>query len=322
MRVLAILVTLTIAGCGAKPNEFKSLESELPTTTDNLSEISNQCWIYPQFKLGACEALTAISNMSQTESSFYTYPNSSDPRYQSPMRLVDLKNFPVHASLTKNFKVSEFVSEHKGRYAILLAALVETVQVIRNRIKAPLRVNSGYRSPSYNKAIGGATFSRHMYGDGVDLAAPTISVHELKNKCIQAGASYVQVYADGHVHCDWRNYPLDSTFYGKDIDKPLTPTALSTADFLVQQYEIGGKPEITIQHAKRSFGDLLVLEAHLEHQEDPGELLVEWMVQTPEGSIEYYTGKSLEYNPRLNGGYKFTARVGGFVETSTEIDIP
>ncbi|MFE4455234.1 D-Ala-D-Ala carboxypeptidase family metallohydrolase [Streptomyces sp. NPDC056796] len=35
----------------------------------------------------------------------------------------------------------------------------------------PLRVTSGFRSTSCNSAVGGATNSRHLYGDAVDLGA-------------------------------------------------------------------------------------------------------------------------------------------------------
>ncbi|WP_031505992.1 D-Ala-D-Ala carboxypeptidase family metallohydrolase [Streptomyces megasporus] len=36
---------------------------------------------------------------------------------------------------------------------------------------APIRVTSGFRSYSCNSAVGGASNSRHLYGDGVDLGA-------------------------------------------------------------------------------------------------------------------------------------------------------
>jgi zinc D-Ala-D-Ala carboxypeptidase len=35
----------------------------------------------------------------------------------------------------------------------------------------PLRVTSGFRSVACNNAVGGASDSRHLYGDGVDLGA-------------------------------------------------------------------------------------------------------------------------------------------------------
>ncbi|MFE9722957.1 D-Ala-D-Ala carboxypeptidase family metallohydrolase [Streptomyces sp. NPDC005794] len=46
------------------------------------------------------------------------------------------------------------------------------LQALRHALgDQPLRVTSGFRSTSCNAAVGGATNSRHLYGDAVDLGA-------------------------------------------------------------------------------------------------------------------------------------------------------
>jgi uncharacterized protein YcbK (DUF882 family) len=50
-----------------------------------------------------------------------------------------------------------------------LKELASNLQVIRDTIKAPIRINSGYRSPSHNKRIGGATNSFHVKGMAADI---------------------------------------------------------------------------------------------------------------------------------------------------------
>ena len=40
---------------------------------------------------------------------------------------------------------------------------------IRAHLNAPIKVNSGYRSPAVNKRIGGATSSQHCIGEAIDL---------------------------------------------------------------------------------------------------------------------------------------------------------
>lgn len=40
---------------------------------------------------------------------------------------------------------------------------------IRAHLNAPIKVNSGYRSPSLNKRIGGAKNSQHVLGEAIDL---------------------------------------------------------------------------------------------------------------------------------------------------------
>ena len=61
--------------------------------------------------------------------------------------------------------------------------------------------------------VGGVEFSRHQYGDGSDLDASGWSVEELGDICDDLGADYVGLYEDGHTHCDWREVPLDPTFF-------------------------------------------------------------------------------------------------------------
>lgn len=50
--------------------------------------------------------------------------------------------------------------------------LVEnTLQPIRDLYGQPITVNSGYRSPKLNKAVGGAATSRHLQGKAADITA-------------------------------------------------------------------------------------------------------------------------------------------------------
>ncbi len=50
--------------------------------------------------------------------------------------------------------------------------LVDTVlQPLRDRVGRPLRVNSGYRCPELNRAVGGAETSQHVRGEAADVAA-------------------------------------------------------------------------------------------------------------------------------------------------------
>lgn len=50
--------------------------------------------------------------------------------------------------------------------------LVETVlQPLRDKAGRPLRVNSGYRCPELNRAVGGAATSQHVRGEAADVAA-------------------------------------------------------------------------------------------------------------------------------------------------------
>lgn len=50
-------------------------------------------------------------------------------------------------------------------------ALVENVlDPLREKYGKPIKVNSGYRCPKHNLAVGGATQSQHMKGEAADVA--------------------------------------------------------------------------------------------------------------------------------------------------------
>jgi uncharacterized protein YcbK (DUF882 family) len=75
--------------------------------------------------------------------------------------------------LTENFNLSEFACKSGARFPQNVVAnimrLAEALQVIRDEVKAPISITSGYRSPEHNTKIGGAPNSTHTTGMGVDF---------------------------------------------------------------------------------------------------------------------------------------------------------
>lgn len=67
----------------------------------------------------------------------------------------------------------------------------------------PLIVNSGFRTPGTNEAVGGRPCSYHLQGRAVDFYAPGVGTDALERLCqsvpIVGGIGY---YRDGHVHVD------------------------------------------------------------------------------------------------------------------------
>ena len=55
-------------------------------------------------------------------------------------------------------------------YPDRLRHLAWTLQTIRDAFGAPISVNSGYRSPKHNKAVGGVSSSQHVKARAADLA--------------------------------------------------------------------------------------------------------------------------------------------------------
>ena len=75
--------------------------------------------------------------------------------------------------LTANFSKIEFDcndgSEMPDEVLENVKELAQNLQIIRDTIGKPININSGYRSPSYNKKVGGASKSQHLTGKAGDL---------------------------------------------------------------------------------------------------------------------------------------------------------
>lgn len=78
-------------------------------------------------------------------------------------------------ALSTNFKVREFACSDGSDPVFVSDKLVEVLQKIRERFGKPVNVNSGYRTVSKNKAVGGATYSQHLYGTAADISIAGVS---------------------------------------------------------------------------------------------------------------------------------------------------
>lgn len=75
--------------------------------------------------------------------------------------------------LTENFSISEYQSKDGAETPLELIPNIrenaENLQVLRDELNAPIRINSGYRSPAHNKWVGGAINSQHLTGKASDI---------------------------------------------------------------------------------------------------------------------------------------------------------
>lgn len=98
--------------------------------------------------------------------------------------------------ITANFKLSEFNSKDGSampddvRHNVIKLAC--NLQRLRNVLKAPITINSGYRSPSHNKAVGGAKNSQHLTGKAADIVVKGFDP-------IQVKETIEQLIADGEM---------------------------------------------------------------------------------------------------------------------------
>ena len=61
-----------------------------------------------------------------------------------------------------------------------LVPVLRVADEARERLGSSIIILSAYRAAAYNKAIGGAKFSRHMECDALDLAAPKSTATKLR----------------------------------------------------------------------------------------------------------------------------------------------
>ena len=71
--------------------------------------------------------------------------------------------------LSSNFKVREFACKDGSDTVFIAPELVKLLQKIRSKFRVAVTISSGYRTPSYNKKVGGATYSQHQYGTAADI---------------------------------------------------------------------------------------------------------------------------------------------------------
>jgi uncharacterized protein YcbK (DUF882 family) len=91
--------------------------------------------------------------------------------------------------LTKNFSLSEFKcrdgSDVPDEYACNVHTLTENLQVLRDALGVPIRVISGYRSPPYNRKIGGARKSQHMVAKAADIKVKGLTPDQVRDTILQ-----------------------------------------------------------------------------------------------------------------------------------------
>ncbi len=75
--------------------------------------------------------------------------------------------------LTENFELIEFIckdgSPVPDEYMHNVKLLAENLQVLRDELGEPIHINSAYRSPNYNKRIGGKPASKHLIAQAADI---------------------------------------------------------------------------------------------------------------------------------------------------------
>lgn len=116
-----------------------------------------------------------------------------------------------------NFQVKEFACKDGSDTILLCEETVEILQAIRNYFGQPVHVNSGYRTSTYNKKVGGASMSQHVIGTAADISVKGIPPSAI--------VSYLEAFYPNHgiglyttfVHIDSRGYKVYWQYKGNAV---------------------------------------------------------------------------------------------------------
>lgn len=81
--------------------------------------------------------------------------------------------------LTDHFTLSEFACKDRERTPVpaehmeSVQRLADALEVVRQRVGAPLRLNSAYRTPEHNRSVGGSPRSQHVLAKAADVRPPS-----------------------------------------------------------------------------------------------------------------------------------------------------
>lgn len=108
-------------------------------------------------------------------------------------------------STCPNFTVAEFACTDGSDVVFISPDLVKILQKIRDHFKKPVTINSGYRTVTKNKAVGGATYSQHLYGMAADITVKGVSpkVVAAYAESLLPGTGGIGIYSS-FVHVDTR----------------------------------------------------------------------------------------------------------------------
>lgn len=121
-----------------------------------------------------------------------------------------------------NFKMSELIHSDKAiqhninnmpdinSLDCMLDLIVHCLQPIRDLIKKPMIITSGYRNSQVNRLVGGSHNSGHLTGRCADIYVNGMTAKELYNFIKKSGIKYRQCILENNswVHLDYKKDDL------------------------------------------------------------------------------------------------------------------
>lgn len=121
------------------------------------------------------------------------------------------KNFSYHefeqSNIAKEERITNVITSVEVRDSI--KSLVDNLlQPLRDVVKKPLNISSGYRCPALNShhRVGGSKTSQHVKGEAADVWCPTMTPYEIASEVIKAKLPFDQlILYPGFLHLSFTN---------------------------------------------------------------------------------------------------------------------
>ena len=116
--------------------------------------------------------------------------------------------YAAEQRLSPHFRVREFHSKHDPCDEVIVdAKLLTLLERIRNHVGKPVHINSGYRSPEYNRTLKNASpHSQHCNGKAADIWVEGVTPQQIADiaECYLGSSGGIGVYKN-FTHVDVRN---------------------------------------------------------------------------------------------------------------------
>lgn len=118
---------------------------------------------------------------------------------------IDLKQWN---SLSPYFLPEEIACNSDGSLKVNKKALI-SLNKLREKFGGPLIINSGYRTPEWNRKVGGSVNSQHLKGIAFDIPIRNKEMGaKLEQLARELGAGGIGRY-NTFIHIDWRERKAD-----------------------------------------------------------------------------------------------------------------
>lgn len=124
------------------------------------------------------------------------------------IKTVSISKLGKNYQISPNFKLYEMACKDGSNTVKYSEELMAKLEELRTYIGGTITINSGYRTSSYNKKIGGATYSQHIYGTAADIVVKkdgkVISGKLICCLCQTLGFKGIGYISENATHVDMR----------------------------------------------------------------------------------------------------------------------